>query len=113
VRAGKVRLLGQSGSHRSPAAPEVPTFKELGYEGFDDLHVANGLLAPVGTSDKIVRAINREMVKLNSSGPIAERLVAASYVPGTLSPEQYGAMIDRELKQWGDIVRDTGVQIKN
>jgi tripartite-type tricarboxylate transporter receptor subunit TctC len=113
VDAGKVIALAVTGTKRSVSQPGVPTFKELGYEGFDDLHVANGLLAPVGTSDKIVRAINREMVKLNSTGPIAERLVAASYVPGTLSPEQYGAMIDRELKQWGDIVRDTGVQIKS
>jgi tripartite-type tricarboxylate transporter receptor subunit TctC len=39
--------------------------------------------------------------------------VDASYEPGTMTPEQYGAMIDRELKQWGAIVRDTGVQIKN
>ncbi len=29
-----------------------------------------------------------------------------------MSPEQYGEMIDRELKQWGAIVRETGVQIK-
>ena len=30
-----------------------------------------------------------------------------------MSPEQYGEMIDRELKQWGAIVRETGVQIKS
>ena len=29
-----------------------------------------------------------------------------------MSPEDYGEMIDRELAQWGAIVRDTGVQIK-
>jgi tripartite-type tricarboxylate transporter receptor subunit TctC len=111
--AGKVIALAVTGAQRSVSAPEVPTFKELGYDGFDDLRVANGLLAPTGTSPEIVRALNREMVKLNSSGPIHDRLVDASYEPGTMTPEQYGAMIDRELKQWGAIVRDTGVQIKN
>ena len=111
--AGKVIALAVTGDKRSVSAPEVPTFKELGYEGYDDLRVANGLLAPTGTPPEIVRALNREMVKLNSSGPIHDRLVQASYDPGTMTPEQYGAMIDRELKQWGDIVRDTGVQIKN
>jgi tripartite-type tricarboxylate transporter receptor subunit TctC len=111
--AGKVIALAVTGSRRSVSAPEVPTFKELGYDGFDDLHVANGILAPTGTPQGIVRALNREMVKLNSSGAIRDRLVAASYDPGTLTPEQYGAMIDRELKQWGDIVRETGVQIKS
>ena len=111
--AGKVIGLAVTGTGRSSAAPDVPTFKELGYDGFDDLHVANGLLAPVGTPQGIVRALNREMVKLNSSGNIRDRLVEASYIPGVLSPEQYGEMIDRELKQWGDVVRETGVQIKS
>ena len=111
--AGKVIGLAVTGTKRSNSAPEVPTFKELGYDGFDDLHVANGLLAPVGTPQSIVRALNREMVKLNTSGTIRDRLVEASYEPGVLSPEQYGAMIDRELKQWGDVVRETGVQIKS
>jgi tripartite-type tricarboxylate transporter receptor subunit TctC len=112
IDAGKVIPLGVTGPKRSVSAPNVPTFRELGYEGFDDLYVANGLLAPIGTPDTIVQAINREMVKMNTSGQIHDKLVEASYVPGTVSPAEYGAMIDRELAQWGAIVRETGVQIK-
>ena len=112
VDAGKVVALAVTGPKRSVSAPNVPTFKELGYEGFDDLYVANGLLAPIGTPNEIVMALNREMVKMNSTGTIHDRLVEASYVPGTASPAEYGAMIDRELAQWGAIVRETGVQIK-
>jgi tripartite-type tricarboxylate transporter receptor subunit TctC len=113
VDAGKVIPLGVTGPKRSVSAPNVPTFKELGYDGFDDLYVANGLLAPAGTPNGLIEALNREMVKLNTSGTIRDRLVEASYVPGTVSPSEYGAMIDRELAQWGAIVRETGVQIKN
>jgi tripartite-type tricarboxylate transporter receptor subunit TctC len=110
---GKVIGLAVTGPTRSAAAPDVPTFKELGYDGFDDLRVANGLLAPKGTSPKIIQAFNEEIVKMNRSGSIHDRLVAASYETGALSPAGYGEMIDRELAQWGAIVRDTGVQIKN
>ena len=110
--AGKVIPLAVTGHKRSTSAPEVPTFRELGLEGFDDLYVANGLLAPVGTPKGTIEALNREVVKMNASGSIRDRLVQASYEPGTVSPEQYGAMIDRELNQWGAIVRETGVQIK-
>jgi tripartite-type tricarboxylate transporter receptor subunit TctC len=111
--AGKVIALAVTGATRSNTAPEVPTFKELGYDGFEDLRVANSLLAPKGTSQKVIKALNAEIVKMNQSGPIHDTLMAASYEPGVLSPEQYGEMIDRELQQWGAIVRDTGVQIKN
>jgi tripartite-type tricarboxylate transporter receptor subunit TctC len=113
VDGGKVVALAVTGPKRSVSQPDVPTFKELGYEGFENLYVANGLLAPTGTPPGLIRALNREIVQLNSSGNIHDRLVGASYVPGTSSPEQYGEMIDRELKQWGAIVRDTGVQIKS
>jgi len=111
--SGKVIALAVTGRERSVSAPETPTFRELGYDGFDDLHVANGLLAPIGTPRPIIEALNREIVKMNSSGTIRDRLVQASYVPGTGSPEDYAAMIDRELSQWGSIVKDTGVQIKS
>jgi tripartite-type tricarboxylate transporter receptor subunit TctC len=112
VDAGKVIPLAVTGARRATAAPDVPTFKELGYQGFDDLFVANGLLAPTGTSPAMIKALNREMVRMNASGPIREKLLLASYEPGTMSPEEYGAMIDRELKLWGDVVQETGVRIK-
>ncbi len=110
--SGKVVALAVTGAKRSVSAPEVPTFRELGIDGFDDLYVANGLLAPIGTPAGIIQAVNREMVRLNTSGKIRDTLVGASYDPGTTTVEQYGAMIDRELKQWGAIVKETGVQVK-
>jgi tripartite-type tricarboxylate transporter receptor subunit TctC len=110
---GKVIALAVTGGKRAVTDPDVPTFKELGYNGFEDLRVANSLLAPKGTSPKIIKAFGAEIVKMNKSGPIRDTLHAASYEPGVLSPEEYGEMIDRELKQWGAIVRDTGVQIKS
>ena len=112
VDAGKVIPLAVTGPRRAIAAPDVPTFKELGYDGFEQLFVANGLLAPTGTPASMVKALNREMVRMNTSGLIRDRLVQASYEPGTMSPEEYGAMIDRELKLWGDVVKETGVRIK-
>jgi tripartite-type tricarboxylate transporter receptor subunit TctC len=70
------------------------------------------LLAPTGTAPAMIKALNREMVRMNASGPIREKLLQASYEPGTMSPEEYAAMIDRELKLWGDVVQETGVRVK-
>ena len=49
---------------------------------------------------------------MNTSGPIREKLLQASYEPGMMSPEDYGAMVDRELRLWGDVVQETGVRVK-
>jgi tripartite-type tricarboxylate transporter receptor subunit TctC len=112
VEAGKVIPLAVSGARRATAAPDVPTLGELGYKGFDDLFVANSLLAPSGTSPTMIKALNREVVRLNTAGPIRDKLIGASYEPGLMSPEEYGVMIDRELKLWGEVVEETGVRIK-
>jgi tripartite-type tricarboxylate transporter receptor subunit TctC len=112
VDAGKVVALAVTGARRAISAPDVPTFRELGYDGFDDLFVANGLLAPAGASRAMVEALNHEMVRMNASGAIREKLILASYEPGTLAPEDYSAMIDRELRLWGDVVQETGVRVK-
>src|SRR4030095_16770187 len=78
VDAGKVIPLAVTGARRAVAAPEVPTFRELGYDSFDDLFVANGLLAPTGTSPAMIGALNREIVRINTGGAIRERLLAAA-----------------------------------
>lgn len=90
--------LAVSGARRATAAPDVQTLGELGYKGFDDLFVANSLPAPTGTSPAMIKALNREVVRLNTVGPIGDKLIEASYEPGMMSPEDYGAMIERELK---------------
>ena len=59
--AGKVIALAVTGAKRSVSAPDIPTFRELGYNGFDDLYVANGILGPIGTPAGIIQALNREM----------------------------------------------------
>jgi tripartite-type tricarboxylate transporter receptor subunit TctC len=60
----------------------------------------------------VIKLFAAEIVKMNGSGPVRDTLVTASYEPGVMSAGEYGEMIDRELKQWGAIVRETGVQIK-
>jgi hypothetical protein len=60
----------------------------------------------------MIAALNREIVRMNASGPIRDTLINASYEPGTMTPQEYGTMIDRELKLWGDVVKETGVRVK-
>src|SRR5439155_24216819 len=78
VDAGKVIPLAVTGARRATAAPDVPTFKELGYQGFDDLFVANGLLAPTGTSPAMIKAAKLEMVRMNASRPLLDKFLEAS-----------------------------------
>ena len=38
---------------------------------------------------------------------------AGSYEQGLLNPAEFAALIDKDLKIWTNVVRETGVQIKS
>ena len=58
--SSRVRGLAVGSAERSPLMPEVPTFKEQGYAGFDR-ESWGMLLAPAGTPDAVVNQIAREV----------------------------------------------------
>ncbi|MDQ0138549.1 Bug family tripartite tricarboxylate transporter substrate binding protein [Cupriavidus necator] len=59
VRQGQLRLLALTGAERSPALPDVPTFKELGV----DVVVTQwyGLVAPAGTPAPVLKTLSTHL----------------------------------------------------
>jgi tripartite-type tricarboxylate transporter receptor subunit TctC len=60
IKAGKLRPLAGWGAKRVASLPEVPTFKELGYD--IEFYIWAGLFAPRGTPAPVMKTI-RESVK--------------------------------------------------
>jgi tripartite-type tricarboxylate transporter receptor subunit TctC len=61
IKAGKVRALASWSSERLPLLPEIPTFKELGYDA--EFYIWSGVFAPATTPSPIIdrlRAAVRE-----------------------------------------------------
>ena len=61
MKAGKVRALASWSSERLPLLPEIPTFKELGYDA--EFYIWSGVFAPAATPTPVVdrlRAVVRE-----------------------------------------------------
>ncbi|MCD0503115.1 Bug family tripartite tricarboxylate transporter substrate binding protein [Bordetella petrii] len=85
IDQGKVRVLVVSGQERLPNAPDVPTFRELGYDNLDTGYTL-GLAAPAGVDpairQKIADAVKQavadpELVKYASEN-LSIRLFAES-----------------------------------
>jgi tripartite-type tricarboxylate transporter receptor subunit TctC len=112
VESGKLRPLAVTGPRRTAFMPDVPTFEELGYRGFD-LFVWNGLMAPAGTPAPIIAALNREALVCQQKAEVKARMEAGSYEQGMLKPDEFATLIDKDLKVWTEVVRETGVQIKS
>jgi tripartite-type tricarboxylate transporter receptor subunit TctC len=65
IKAGKVRPLAVSSGKRIKSLPEVPTFKELGYDL--EYYFWVGIFAPKGTPDPVVKTLRQALDKASHS----------------------------------------------
>ncbi len=94
IEKGDLKVLVTSGEARLAAAPNVPTFRELGHTDLDTSYTL-GIAAPAGTSEDIQRAI----VQACAEAVRDPKVIA--YARDTLSinlfsetPQQYRRFID-------------------
>jgi tripartite-type tricarboxylate transporter receptor subunit TctC len=104
VLAGKLRVLAVSSQARSPAAREVPTFKELGWP---QMAVTSwvGLSAPKGTPPDVLRKVHAALQATLAKPAITDPLVAEGLAIMNTTPEQYAALVRSDTERWGQLVR--------
>jgi tripartite-type tricarboxylate transporter receptor subunit TctC len=104
-QSGLVRALGVTGTERHASIPNVPTFREQGF----DLVATEwyGLLAPAGTPKPIVAKLNAEMRRILAL-PLGERLAAIEMVAS--SPEELGTFIRSEIDRWTPLIKKLGLK---
>lgn len=61
-RAGKIRILAVSGTHRNAALPDVPTVREEGIDAFDHANASYSAFVPAGTPPEVVQRLERAFV---------------------------------------------------
>jgi tripartite-type tricarboxylate transporter receptor subunit TctC len=110
VQSGRVKLIGMSSVKRFALMPEVPTVAESGLPGFDS-DGWNGILAPAGTPREIVLRLNKEINDALASPDVREILVRNRIQAGGGTPEEFGALIARESKKWGPVIKFTGARL--
>jgi tripartite-type tricarboxylate transporter receptor subunit TctC len=108
VRNGKLVALGLAAPRRSPYLPEVPAIAET-IKGVDGAVIA-GVLAPAGTPQDVIGLLNAEFAKASNS-PKAKDLFATNAAETlTMSPAEVRQSMERDVKEWAEVVKATGVK---
>ncbi|MBT2326867.1 twin-arginine translocation pathway signal protein [Variovorax paradoxus] len=110
VDGGKLRIFGMSGAQRSPILPNVPTFKEMGF----DVEVAEwfGLLMPAKAPPGEVAQLNAAVRDALASAEIKDGFRKMSFKPRGESPAEFAKLIRSDYEQWGPIVKATGFTVE-
>ena len=109
VAAGRLHALAVPSPKRSPAAPELPTMIEAGVPGFQAV-VWQGFSAPAGTPQPIVDRLNAAARQALQAPEVMARFKELGAQPVGSTPEDFDALIRRELTVWADVVRRSGVK---
>jgi tripartite-type tricarboxylate transporter receptor subunit TctC len=111
VMAGKIKAYAIIGRKRFAGLPDLPTMGELGYKKLD-IDFWHMLLAPAGTPRPIVDKVNTAL-----RAALADAKVDKTFADGGMdlfpadqeTPEAASALLKREIKLWGDVIRDNHI----
>ena len=109
IRNGKIIGLAVDGDARSPLAPEIPTFKELGYKDFI-LPTFFGIYAPTGTPKPIIDKLNKAIVTAGSKPDFQQKfLISRGLTPVFSAPEQFAKELETDRAEGLAVVKASGL----
>jgi tripartite-type tricarboxylate transporter receptor subunit TctC len=106
VQGGRARLLAMGGDARDAAFPEVPTFREQGF----DL-VAKpwyGFFAPARTPPAEVQRLAAAAMGAVADPATRKRLVDMGLEPTGQGPDVLAAALKADFERWGPVIRASG-----
>ncbi|MBW8715043.1 MAG: tripartite tricarboxylate transporter substrate binding protein [Variovorax paradoxus] len=108
VRAGRIRALANSGPSRIPMLPDVPTMTESGYPF--TTYAWYGLLAPAKTPPAVVKKLNEAVNQVLRDPAVVRRMYELNFndLPQN-TPEQFAATIQKDMRDWGALVKEIGL----
>ena len=112
VRAGKLKAIALTTAKRTPAAPEIGTFRESGIASLKDYEVDNwyGLMAPAGTPREVVARIESEIRKVLALPDVRSRMAAVGIDPYVTTPEELMALLLGDIEKFAKVVRFANIK---
>jgi len=103
VKSERITSLAITGQSRSTLSPEVPTFKESGYDF--NIGVYYGLMGPKGIPKTLVETINQNINDALSDPELIGTLTNKSgIVMQKMSPIEFQEYLNKDIELWKKVV---------
>ena len=111
VQAGKMKVLGIAGTRRVSTMPDVPTFAEQGFKGFDvDSWI--GVYAPAKTPPAVVEAWATALREITALPDVRARLTAFGFEPLGNTPAQFMQVYKADYPRVAELIKAAGVTVE-
>lgn len=110
LRSGKLVPVALAGHSRSRLLPNVPTFGELGYKGFEP-DAWMGLMTPAGTPKDRVEALSREVARIVRMPEVAQKMQDLYLEPVGSTADEFDAVLRDDFDKWSRIIKQLAIKI--
>lgn len=110
IKAGRLRALAIPSQKRSASLPDVPTFIESGYPGFESYGWCT-LYAPAGTDPAVIERLNTAMNRALNDPEVRRKLTEMEFLVVGGTSQQAADYTDSEIRKWADLIQAAGVSV--
>ena len=109
VKAGRVRVIGVTGTQRDPSLPDAPTLAEQGVSGINS-RVWMGMFAPANTPSEIVARLGDVINRVATTQEFASRLTASASVPWIGRSNDLRQFLVSDTEAWSRVVEQGNIK---
>ena len=106
AQSGKARILATAGAKRAPQYPDVPTFKESGYDIEGAAWYA--LFAPAGTPKDIVDKIAAAAIDAVRQPDLRQKIEPLGLEATGYGPAELAKIMKADDEKWGPVIKASG-----
>jgi tripartite-type tricarboxylate transporter receptor subunit TctC len=109
VKSGGLHAIGVTGEKRYAPLPDVGSIAEAGFPGFS-VTSWMGLVGPAKLPQEIASRLNRDLNALIAEPAAVERIHALGSDPKGGTPDDFKALIARDIARWTKVIADAGIE---
>jgi tripartite-type tricarboxylate transporter receptor subunit TctC len=110
LRNAKVKPLAITGLQRHSLVPDVPTFEELGFKGFDGVQWY-GIVGPAKLPAEVTQRLNTEINKAITSPALQQRFAAEALTVMPMTPQEFGAFMQAEITRYSALAKARNIKL--
>jgi tripartite-type tricarboxylate transporter receptor subunit TctC len=111
VADGKLRALAFASRERSALMPDAPTIAEMGLPGYEGI-LWIGMVGPAGVPKPVVDKLALAVQRAVRAPALAERLRRDGVEPVGGTPQAFGELIAREIKEWRALAQAARISLE-
>jgi tripartite-type tricarboxylate transporter receptor subunit TctC len=111
IRAKRLIPIAVALDNRDPAIPDVPTFKELGYNVVS-VGSVKGVAAPKGTPPEVIRYLSERFKKVCDDPEFVKAMKDIGQPVMYQEPQEFGKFMKDGFAQFGQLIKEFNIKLE-